>query len=182
MQDSRRADAKRSRARILDVARACDPAQLRLNEVAKRAGLGVGTVYRHFPSVHALIEAVVSDDLVAYRELARAAAAEPDPSVALELLVRRGLALQLVDGGLQAVLLAAEDGNAEVAALKSDLRRLTESLLTAARDAGGVRADLTVERLLHLVCGVEHAVRMSGTEDPAFYIDTLLAGLRRPAP
>lgn len=178
MQDSRRADAKRSRARIVDVARACDPAQLRLNDVAKRAGLGVGTVYRHFPSVHALVEAVVSDDLVAYRELARAAAAERDPAAALEMLVRRGLALQLLDGGLQAVLLAAEDGNAEIAALKNELRQLTESLLIAARDVGAVRADLTVERLMHLVCGIEHAVRTSGTDDPSFYIDTLIAGLR----
>jgi AcrR family transcriptional regulator len=181
MQQPRRADARRSRARILEVARGCDPSQLRLNEVAKQAGLGVGTVYRHFPTVHALVEAVVSDDLVAYRELARTAAAEPDALVALEMLVRGGLTLQLLDGGLQGVLMAADDANAEVAALKDELRQLTESLLSAARDAGSVRADLTVERLMHLVCGAEHAVRVSGAADPAFYIDTLLAGLRRPA-
>lgn len=174
-----RSDAQRSRARILDVARSCDVAELRLNEVAKRAGLGVGTVYRHFPNVHALIEAVVGDDLLAYRELAQAAAAESSPLLALEMLVRQGLALQLRDRGLQAVLLAPEDTDDEVAALKAELWRLTESLLGAARDDGSVRADLTVQRLMHLVCGVEHSVRVSGAEDPDFYIDTLLAGLRR---
>ena len=58
-----RSDAMRSRARILDAARECDPGALRLNEVARAAGVGVGTVYRHFPTAHALVEALAADGL-----------------------------------------------------------------------------------------------------------------------
>ncbi|WP_395244433.1 TetR/AcrR family transcriptional regulator [Agromyces sp. MMS24-K17] len=173
-----RADAARSRVRILDVARQCDPADLRLNDVARRAGVGVGTVYRHFPTVHALLEAVVTSDLERYRELARRAAAEPDPAVALDLLVRDGLALQLEDGGLQAVLLASEDASADVATLKRELAQVADAVVAAAREAGVVRADLTTARLQHLVCGIEHAVRIGGDDDRGFLLDTMLAGIR----
>jgi AcrR family transcriptional regulator len=173
-----RSDATRSRARILDAARQCDPDDLRLNEVAKQAGVGVGTVYRHFPTVHALAEALATDDLERYRELARRAAAEPDPGVALDVLVREGLALQLGDGSLRAVLLASEDATTEVAELKRELEEVTAQVVAAARRAGVVRDGLTTQGLQHLVCGVEYAVRASGGEGQELYLDVMLAGLR----
>ncbi len=175
---SPRSDAVRSRERILGAARQCARDDLRLNDVARRAGVGVGTVYRHFPTVHALVEALTTDDLARYRDLAHRAAAEPDPAVALETLVREGLALQLADGGLQAVLLAPEDASPEVAQLKAELGEVTQQVVAAARDAGVVRADLTAELLRNLGCGVEHAVRVSGGHHPDFYVDVMLAGLR----
>lgn len=174
-----RSDAARSRARILDVARSCDLTTLRLNDVARQAGVGVGTVYRHFPTVHSLVEAVAVDDLEKYRELARAASAEPDVERALELLFRRGLALQLADGGLQAVLLAEADSAPETAAIKQELWALATRIIDAARDAGAIRSDLTTARIVHLVCGIEHAVRVGGG-DPDFYADVVLAGLKAP--
>lgn len=175
---SQRADAARSRARILQVARECDPADLRLNDVARLAGVGVGTVYRHFPTVHALVEAVVATDLERYRQLAQRAAAEADPAIALSLLVREGLALQLADGGLQAVLLAPQDRSEDVMTLKRELEEIADRVITAARDAGVVRPDLTTRRLQRLVCGIEHAVRIGGGADAEFFIDAVLAGLR----
>jgi AcrR family transcriptional regulator len=182
MSPVQRADAMRSRARILDAARGCDPDGLRLNEVARIAGVGVGTVYRHFATVHALVEALVSDDLERYRELARRAVAEPDPAVALELLVREGLSLQLEDGGLQSVLLASQDADAAVAGLKRELEDAAELVVARAREAGVVRRDLTASRLQHLVCGVEHAVRIGGADEREFFVSAMLAGLRPPAP
>lgn len=177
MSPAERSDAARSRALILDAARAADPGALRLNEVARSAGVGVGTVYRHFPTVHALIEAVVADDLEKYRELARAASAEPDPLRALEVLVTRGLALQLADGGLQTVLLAEQDTAPETAALKQDLQALASEIIAAAQESGSIRSDLTTTRLMHLVCGIERAARIGGG-DPGFYAEVLLAGIR----
>lgn len=173
-----RADAARSRARILEVARECDPADLRLNDVARLAGVGVGTVYRHFPTAHALVEAVVASDLESYRRLAQRAAAEPDPGIALGLLVREGLALQLSDGGLQAVLLAPRDNSDDVAMLKRELEDVAESVVSAARQAGVVRAEVTLPRLQRLVCGIEHAVRIGGGADADFFVDAMLDGLR----
>lgn len=178
MTPSARSDAIRSRERILDAARGCDdPAGLRLNDVARSAGVGVGTVYRHFPTTHALVEALAADGLARYRELARAAIAESDPMKALELLIRRGLALQLEDGGLRSVLLAEVDSAPDTAALKRQLGELAEHVITEARESGRIRADMTVERLLHLVCGMEFAARADGG-DPEFFVDVLIAGLR----
>jgi AcrR family transcriptional regulator len=176
---SARSDATRSRARILDAARSCELTSLRLNDVARLAGVGVGTVYRHFPTVHSLVEAVAVDDLEKYRELARDAAAEPDPERALEVLLRRGLALQLQDGGLQTVLLAHEDAAPETAAIKQELMALATRIIDSARDAGGIRSNLTATKVMHLVCGIEHAVRVGGG-DPDFYVDVILDGLRTP--
>ncbi|MER6941898.1 helix-turn-helix domain-containing protein, partial [Nocardioides sp. NPDC000441] len=56
-----RSDAARSRAKILDTARARPVTDLRLNELARAAGVGVATVYRHFPTVDALVEALNLD-------------------------------------------------------------------------------------------------------------------------
>nr|WP_246315344.1 TetR/AcrR family transcriptional regulator [Kineococcus aurantiacus] len=153
---------------------------MRLNDVAHRAGVGVATVYRHFPTVHALVEALAEADLTRYSDLARRAGAEPDPLTGLELLVREGLALQLADGGLQAVFLAPQDASAAVTAVKDEVLAATAALVARAVAAGVVRDDLTPDRLRHLVCGVEHAVRLGGDRpgDREFHLGALLAGLR----
>ncbi len=74
MTPSVRADAVRSRERILEVAKGHDAADLRLNEVAREAGVGVGTVYRHFPTVRALVEALSVESLRRLGDAADAAA------------------------------------------------------------------------------------------------------------
>jgi AcrR family transcriptional regulator len=105
----RRASPQRSRERILRAARGQDRSILRLNEVARQAGLGVGTVYRHFPTVHALVEALTLDTLHRLRAVAAEALAKPDAGTALARFLRAALDLQLEEGGLQAVLLSPAD-------------------------------------------------------------------------
>jgi AcrR family transcriptional regulator len=173
-----RSDAARSRARILDAARGCELAELRLNEVAHRAGVGVGTVYRHFPTVEALTAALAEGAVRRLRELAHEAAAEPDPGRGLELLLRGALALQLEDAGLQTVLLADESVIPELAGLRAEALDESERVFARARAAGAVRPELTLQGLQRLVCGVEHAVRLGGGRDRELYIEVLLAGLR----
>lgn len=172
-----RSDAARSRSRILEVARTHERATLRLNDVAREAGVGVGTVYRHFPTVHALVEALSVDTLDAMLETSRRAAANPDPKEALALYLRSALALQLEDGGLQAVLLSPEDEAESVRAAKREIFETFAAVLEAARDAGVVRADLTVDHLAHLVCGIEHAVRLGSPDDRPLLLEVLLDGL-----
>jgi len=176
-----RSDAARSRARILEVARTHDRAALRLNDVARDAGVGVGTVYRHFPTVHALVEALSAETLDEMLATSRRAAADPDPGAGLALYLRSALALQLEDGGLQAVLLSPEDEAESVREAKREIFETFASVLEAARDAGAVRADLTVDHLAHLVCGIEHAVRLGSPDDRSLLVQVLLDGLR-PAP
>jgi AcrR family transcriptional regulator len=173
-----RTDAARSRARILDAARERDVRALRLNDVARDAGVGVGTVYRHFPNVAALVAALTTDTLERMRELGRAAAAEPDAGRAFEHYLRGALALQLADGGLQSVLLAPVDDAPEVREAKAEIFATFEAVLRRAQDAGAIRRDLDVQHIEHLVCGVEYAVRLGEPADRDRLFPVLLAGLR----
>jgi len=173
-----RADAARSRTRILEAARARPVGDLRLNDVAHDAGVGVATVYRHFPTVHALMEAITAETVQRLLELSRDAAAEPDPWVAFDLYLRSVLALQLENEGLQPVLLSRADESDEVRSAKSEIFATSAAVLARAQDAGAVRPDLTLERMQHLVCGIEHAVRLGSPGDREPLTAILLAGVR----
>lgn len=173
-----RADAVRSRERILQVARGADPKDLRLNEIARAAGVGVGTVYRHFATSHALREELTRDALHRLRDRARAALADPEPGPAFESLVRDVVGLHVEAGGLQAVLLAPADVSPDVAALKAEVLGELADVLARAQRAGAVRPELSPAQVEHLVCGIEHAVRLGSPEDRDVVVETLVAGLR----
>jgi AcrR family transcriptional regulator len=182
---SLRADAVRSRERILDVARAHDVRELRLNDVARDAGVGVGTVYRHFPTVRALVEALSVQSLERLGEAADAAGAEPDALAALCGFLREALALQLEDAGLQTVLTDLErvdpDVHSECTVARRQVHAGYSAVLTRAQRAGVVRDDLTAAQLQLLVCGVEHAARLGAPGDRDVLLDVLLAGIRTAA-
>lgn len=173
-----RADAARSRERILAAARRADPKNLRLNEVAREAGVGVGTVYRHFATAHALVEELTRDALERLNAIAREVAADPDPARAFETALRAVIDLHLESGGLQAVLLAAQDASPEVTALKSETFNGLADVLERAQRAGVVSPDLSADRVERLICGTEHAIRLSGGHDREVFVEVLLAGLR----
>ncbi|MFC5663723.1 TetR/AcrR family transcriptional regulator [Kitasatospora misakiensis] len=180
-----RADAARNRARVLQVAReqlAAGDDSLQLNAIARLAGVGVGTVYRHFPNQHALREALSAER---FRELvgeAQAAAEAEDALAGLHRLLRFTLACALEDAGFAAVLESAADAEAHTSQLKAELDRATAGLLDRARLTGVIRRDVEADDVRRLLCGIEHAVRV-GDSDPArteIYLDVLLEGLRPP--
>lgn len=173
---ARRADAERSRRRILDAARAARDPDLGLNELARRAGVGVGTVYRHFPTPHALREALALAALEGLRDLA-AEVRDLPPGEDLAALLRRALEVLLADPALQPVFVAPDPGP-EVAAVRREVVTAFGAVLARARAAGAVRAELTTRDLQHLVCGIEHAVRLGTPADAGVYLDVLLAGIR----
>ncbi|WP_322409805.1 helix-turn-helix domain-containing protein [Microbacterium invictum] len=181
-----RADAVRSRSRIIEAARAHDPRALRLNDVARDAGVGIGTVYRHFPTPRALVEALSLDALERLAEAGRQAAAEPDPAEALRGLLATALRLQLEDAGLEALLTdMARDEPAvhdACSAARGQIFHGYEAVLLRAQRAGIVRADLTAGRLHRLICGIEHAVRLGVRSDESLLLDILLAGISAPTP
>ena len=176
-----RSDALRSRERILRAARGQDRSNLRLNEVARTAGLGVGTVYRHFPTVHALVEALAWETLERMRAAAAEALAEPDAATALARFLGSALELQLEEGGLQAVLLSPADEAEDVREAKREIFSAFHTVLARARAAGAVRPDLSADHLQHLVCGMEHAIRLGSSRDRDLILDVMLAGIRTPA-
>jgi len=173
-----RSDAARSRARILDVARTHDVHNLRLNDVARDAGLGIGTVYRHFPNAQALIEALADSTVQQLLETSRRAAAESDPAAAFDDYIRAGLELLLEFDGLQSVLMAPHDETSETHQAKLEIFGTFDGVLERAKAAGVVRPELTLDQITHLACGIEYAVRLGATADRSTFVDVLLAGLR----
>ena len=185
--DDLRADAARNRARVLEVARerlAAGDATLPMNAIARDAGVGVGTVYRHFPSREALLESVAMEGFERLVDEARSAAVDDDPGAGLERLLRYGIRLQLEDLGLAIVLRSAESACDETSRLQAELLGAVDRLLERARDAGAIRPGIGPDDIRRLGCGVEYAVRAgaplgAGSADKAdIYVDVLLAGLR----
>ncbi|GHF91046.1 TetR/AcrR family transcriptional regulator [Streptomyces sp. JUS-F4] len=178
-----RADAARNRARILQVARgqlAAGDNALQLNAVARLAGVGVGTVYRHFPNRHALVEALSADRFRELVEEAQAAAAEEDPFTGLRRLLRFALDRMLDDPDFAAVLESAGDTDVRTSHMKAELDGTVMGLLDGARLSGAVRSSVDAEDVRRLLCGVGHAVRSGGGGVRDLYLDVLLEGLRPP--
>lgn len=179
-----RADAARNRDRVLDTGRellSSGDDTLALNDVAKRAGLGVATVYRHFPTRRALLEALMDDHLDVLIAEAGVAAEDPDVGAGLARLARTVLSRELDEPGFAEVFDAVEDERPETSARKAQLLALADRVLARAVRDGAVPAGFTAMDVQRLLCGVGHAARLDA-EDPAeraeYYLDLVLAGLR----
>lgn len=181
---SLRADARRNRARVLQAAQAAFAAEgpsVPLDEIARRAGVGPGTVHRHFPTKEALFEAVVRSRLKALMDDARALAAADDPGSAFF-----GFLSRVADEGLQKrdlveVLRAAGlDPTAATAGISNELRRAINQLLTRAQEAGAVRDDVSIAELMAVLAGISVAIQHYGGDAglPARVLAIVSDGLR----
>ena len=182
-----RADAGPSgstRERILEAARvmvAGGDMTPSLNDLARHAGVGVGTVYRHFATHDVLIEALADERLSEVVAGARVALTEPDPVVGLEQFVRATLRLVMADRCLGAVL--RTEGSDRTGGRLAELEETVAVLLSRGRRAGALRPEVTARDLQRLLCGLDSAVRAGPDPDEAAarYVTILLAGLRVPA-
>ena len=164
-----RADARRNRNRVLAAARAAFGAEgsdVSLDEIARRAGVGPGTVYRHFATKEALFEAVVFDRISELMQEARILSDDPDPGYAFSTFVerlgregarKRDLVETLASHGVQLQL-----GGAPIVQALTDV--LAE-LLRRAQSAGAVRTDIDVDDVLVLLTGVAYAICHSRADD-----------------
>jgi AcrR family transcriptional regulator len=154
----RRADAARNRARVLEVAYdtfAAEGLAVPIDEIARRAGVGAGTVYRHFPTKEALFGAVFEDRIRRIGEGARALLDSEGPGEALFAFLREMVRTGAKDHGLVDAL-AGYGIDMETAApgAEAEFLAILGELLTAAQQAGTVRADVGVAEIkaLLLVC------------------------------
>ena len=173
-----RADARRNRERVLKAARAVFSAQGRdahLEDVARRAKVGVGTVYRHFPTKEALLEALAREQFEVITQWAREAQDAAEPWAALEALVWRGAELQASD---RALMEAVAEFKPSVARQSEDLRACIDRLIDRAKEQGAVRADATGDDVRLMMCGLGSVMQMGG-DGWRRYLTVMLDGLRR---
>jgi AcrR family transcriptional regulator len=180
-----RADARRNRDRLLAAARDTfreGGRAVQLADVARAAGVGVGTVYRHFPTRDALLETLAREHVAELQHVAERAAGISDPFEALSSLLHDMLEAQLSRRGMSAVLTAAVDVQDETTRAKARLDAAVASVLTRAQQARRVRADVTAVDLRQVVCGIELAQdrRDPKARDRArLHLTIVLTGLRR---
>jgi AcrR family transcriptional regulator len=181
-----RKDAARNWQRIVEVGRelADDGVPLQLNDVARVAGVGVATVYRHFPTPEALLETVATPGLEALAAHGERALTDPDPWQALAGFLFAAIDAMLTDASIPPVTAAPDNALPRTTELKARLQTLGGQLLARARAAGTVRHDMTQADLIPLMCGVAYAAKAhaSGHEPaPATarrYLAMMLDGLR----
>src|SRR5246500_1947472 len=141
-----RADAVRNRERVLEAAKTVFSAggpDASLEAVAKRAGVGIGTLYRHFPTREALFEAVYRREVEQLAELAEQLKTEAEPAEALHRWLRSNVEFVATKKGMAAALALAAHGMSELYAYSAD--RLTKAiggLLDRAIAAGDIRSDI----------------------------------------
>jgi AcrR family transcriptional regulator len=180
-----RADAVRNRARLLDVAataRRRDGSPPALKQLAAEAGVGVGTVYRHFPTPEELLRALAADGMGRLVAEVRAAAADPDVARGWEVLVASVLHGQLTDDAITAVLCAPDDPCASPGPLAAELGAAVAEVLDRARAAGVVRPEVTPDDLRRYLVGLAAALRPVAGDEAAVArgLRVLLDGLRVP--
>jgi AcrR family transcriptional regulator len=172
-----RRDAAENRDRLLVAAAECFDAQgmdVSVTEIAREAGVGMGTLYRRFPTKAALIEALVQDQLDATIVMAREAAEQPD-GLGLERFLEASSAHQAEHPGLLARLWTTDHEMVRTA------RRLIQALLADAQDHGRIRRDVTNTDLTVAFFGIRGVLEATRAEAPDAWrrhLELLIAGMR----
>lgn len=182
---STRADALRNYEHIVETAReafAERGPEVSLNAIAQRAGIGPGTLYRHFPTREALIEAVYRGDIAVLTDRAAELAAAHDPLAALESWVREQLVPAQQRPGIATTLKDALAREPEAFSLsKERFNQAAGNLVGAAQAAGAIRRDVETRDILRMAANI--AVSSDGDPDGCERMLTVMFdGLRaRPA-
>jgi AcrR family transcriptional regulator len=179
-----RADARRNREKVLEAARetfAAQGADAQIDDVARRAAVGVGTVYRHFPTKEALLSALVEDTFAAIAARSRRLLALEDPWEAFTTMLRDAAASLAGDRALaEAMTLRSPTadcpGQVELAGIAAELMR-------RAQEAGRMRPDVMVEDIPMLMCGLGSATARPHPCPNSWrrHLGVLLDGLRAEA-
>lgn len=180
-----RADARRNRELLLTAALAAftehGADDVSLEEIARRAGVGIGTLYRHFPTRQELLEAVYRDQVEALCTLSAELLGAPSPAEALATWLRAMIAFSTAKRTLVSSLLATMDKTSDLfSACSTVIRQAVESLLVRAQEAGEIRRDVNATDIMRLSHAITVATeRASGHPDQAErLLGLMLDGLR----
>jgi AcrR family transcriptional regulator len=181
-----RTDAVRNRERVLEAAKvvfSAGGADASLEAVARRAGVGIGTLYRHFPTRETLFEAVYRREVEQLADLAEQLKADDvAPAEALRRWLRSNVEFVATKKGMSAALALAAHSSSELSAYSFD--RLTKAvgvLLDRAVAAGEIRADISPEDLLRALVGMCYMHDQPGWQASVLrLVEVFVDGLCRP--
>jgi AcrR family transcriptional regulator len=182
-----RSDARRNRERILVAARkefTEHGLDVHMEHIARSAGVGVGTVYRHFPSKDQLLGALADERFAGFAEAAREALEDPDAWSGFSRLLRHCARVVDEDRAISQAL----DQHADLchaSAQKTNLTELTGRLIADAQAQGALRRDFSVDDIPSVMRGLARATAPQNDGPPAIswerYLEIMLAGLRADA-
>lgn len=179
-----RRDAERNRDRIVEAARtafAADGIDVSVEEIARRAGVGMGTLYRRFPTKGDLIDAVLED---AFSEICRAAedALElEDGWLGFTTFLDRVFELHVRNRGIKDVIASGQHDRRRLEALRAQLRPLVAELITRAQEQGTLRPDFVAEDMPILIWTGGRVAELTSAVSPELwrrYLGFMLDGLR----
>ncbi len=179
-----RADARRNRARILEAARELfGRAQhdVQMEEIARQAELGVGTIYRHFPDKEALMGELVRERFCLFNDCMRTALAQPaaDPFEALAQTMRVNAASVAEDAATRFAFMSGDERVFAVAEAEMDqFMELAEELVARAHAAGALRAEFDASDIPMIMCGICATIDRKAGWDWQRFLDVVLDGMR----
>jgi AcrR family transcriptional regulator len=181
-----RADARRNRRRIVEAARglfAEHGFDAQIDHIARAAGVGVGTVYRHFPNKLDLLDALIQARFEGLAEAAREAIADPDPWDGFEGFMRYSAGVMAADRALSEAMFERPE-MMRAGAEGVGMPELLQELVERAQTTGALREEMVWEDVPGLICGVGRALS-EGRIGPMGmswerYLAIILDGLRTP--
>jgi AcrR family transcriptional regulator len=187
-----RSDAQRNRERILASARvllARYGAEASVEQITGEAGIGMGTLYRHFPTKEALIDAVLEDAFADLVQIAEQAVADEDAWRGFTGFLERALALHAANRGLKDMLVAGDHGRQRARAMRARIQPLLAELIDRAQAQGALRPDFTAEDVSLVFWAGGRVIEASAAVAPehwrrylGFLLDGLRAGAATPLP
>ena len=182
-----RRDAQRNRERIVSSARslfARDGVEVSVDDITHVAGVGMGTLYRHFPTKEELIDAVLEDAFDDLVQLAEEAVAAKDAWAGFAGFLEQALAQHAANRGLKDVLASHEQGRDRAQAMRERIRPLLRQMIERAQGQGTLRADVTAEDIPLVFWTGGRVIETTGAVAPDYwrrYLGLLLDGLRAEA-
>jgi AcrR family transcriptional regulator len=179
-----RRDAERNRQRILRAAAlefSERGLEVTLDDVARRAGVGVGTVYRRFPDKEALVHVLFQDSIDALVAVAKEACEAPDPWAALVSFLTYTTAALAGDLGLRQLMMFATYGGDRVGYAREQMRPVVNELVTRAQEAGCLRADFAATDVPMITFTLASVSQYASPVQPRLwerYLTMIIDGLR----
>jgi len=182
-----RSDARRNRERLVASAHelfAVSGLDVPVEEITRHAGVGMGTLYRHFPTKEDLIDAVLEDAFTGLLDAAKEAADAEDAWAGLTSFLERALAEHVGNRGLKDIIAMRAHGRERTEALRARIRPLLRRLIERAQEQGSLRADFAPEDLPLVFWSADRVIEATAGVSPDFwrrYLALLLDGLRAEA-